>query len=95
MLGEILDWGMYIGFGGVLTFKNSAKPRRAAAAVPLDRLVIETDCPYMAPVPMRGKRNSSIYLGYVAEVLAQIKGVSREEIEKITFDNGKRLYNIK
>lgn len=94
MLGEILDWGMYIGFGGVLTFKNSAKPRRTAAAVPLDRLVIETDCPYMAPVPMRGKRNSSIYLGYVAEVLAQIKGVSREEIEKITFDNGKKLYNI-
>lgn len=94
MLEEILGWGMYIGFGGVITFKNSAKARRAAAAVPLDRLVTETDSPYMAPVPMRGKRNSSEYIGYVISALTRIYGISEEEIEEITFKNGKRLYGI-
>lgn len=94
MLPEILDWGMYIGFGGALTFKKAQRPAAAAAAVPLDRLVIETDSPYMAPVPMRGKRNSSLYVHYVAQKLAEIKEVSAEEIERITFENGKRLYGI-
>lgn len=94
MVPQILDWGMYIGFGGALTFKKAQRPVAAAAAVPLDRLVIETDSPYMAPVPMRGKRNSSLYVHYVAEKLAEIKGISKEEVEKITFENGKRLYNI-
>lgn len=94
MLPEILDWGMYIGFGGALTFKKAQKPVTAAAAVPLDRLVIETDSPYMAPVPMRGKRNSSLYVHYVAQKLAEIKGMSEAEIERITFENGKKLYGI-
>lgn len=92
---EILDWGMYIAFGGSLTFKNARQPREVAEYVPLDRIVIETDSPYLAPVPMRGKRNSSLYIHYVAELLAQIKGVSVEEIERITFENGKKLFNIK
>lgn len=94
MVEQIIEWGMYVGFGGALTFKNAQRPVSAAAAVPLDRLVIETDCPYMAPVPMRGKRNSSLYVQYVAQKLAEIKGVSKEEIERITFENGKRLYGI-
>lgn len=91
---EILDWGMYIAFGGALTFKNSVKPREVAKYVPLDRLLIETDSPYMAPVPMRGKRNSSLYVHYVAKMLADIKGVTVEEIEQITYDNGKKLFRI-
>ena len=61
----------------------------------MDRIVLETDCPYLAPEPNRGKRNSSLYIHYVAELLAQIKGVSVEEIERITFENGKKLFNIK
>ena len=94
MVREIVDWGMYVGFGGVLTFKNAIKPCEAAAAVPIDRLLVETDAPYMAPVPMRGKRNSSIYVHYVVEKLAQIKGIEAEEMEKICFENGRRVYNI-
>ncbi|MDO5396463.1 MAG: TatD family hydrolase [bacterium] len=94
MLPEILDWGMYIGFGGALTFKKAHKPAAAAAAVPMERLVIETDSPYMAPVPMRGRRNSSLYVHYVAQKLAEIKGISEAETERITFENGKKLYGI-
>ena len=77
-----------------MTFKNAVKPCEAAAAVPLDRLVVETDAPYMAPVPMRGKRNVSMYTKYVAEKLAQIKGIEAAEMESICFENGKRLYRI-
>ncbi len=94
MVREIVDWGMYVGFTGVVTFNNAKRPCEAAAAVPLDRLVIETDAPYMAPVPMRGKRNISPYTKYVAQKLAEIKGISAEEMERITFENGKRLYGI-
>lgn len=94
MLDEILKWGMYIGFGGALTFKNAVKPCEAAKAVPMDKIVVETDSPYMAPVPMRGKRNCSIYTRYVVQKLAQIKGMEPEEVERICFENGKRLYGI-
>ncbi len=94
MAKEVLDLGMYIAFGGSLTFKKSQKPVEAAAAVPLDRLLIETDCPYLAPEPHRGKRNSSLYIHYVAEKLAQIKGVSVAEIEKATEENAKKLFRI-
>lgn len=95
MAKEILDWGMYIAFGGSLTFKKSVRPVEVAKYVPLDRILIETDCPYLTPEPHRGKRNSSLYIHYVAEKLAQIKGVSVEEIENATFENGKRCFNIK
>ncbi len=94
MVKEIIEWGMYVGFGGALTFKNAVRPCETAAAVPLDRLVIETDAPYMAPVPMRGKRNSSLYVKYVAQKLAEIKGIEAEEMARICFENGKRLYGI-
>ena len=94
MAREILDWGMYIAFGGTLTFKNSVRPVEAARYVPLDRIVIETDCPYLTPVPNRGKRNSSLYIHYVAEKLAEIRGMSAEEIENITYENAKRCFKM-
>lgn len=94
MAKEILNLGMYIAFGGSLTFKNSVKPKEAAAVVPLDRILTETDCPYLAPEPYRGKRNSSLYMYRVAETLAGIKGVSVEEIEKATYENAKNCFKI-
>lgn len=94
MAREILDWGMYIAFGGTLTFKNSVRPVEVARYVPLDRVVIETDSPYLTPVPHRGKRNSSLYIHYVAEKLAEIRGMSAEEIENITYENAKRCFKM-
>ena len=84
MAREYLNMGFYIGIGGVLTFKNAKKLKEVAKYVPLDRILLETDCPYMAPEPHRGKRNSSIYLPYVAETLATIKGVDVEEVYQTT-----------
>ena len=80
--------------GGVLTFKNARKLAETVEYAPLDRLVLETDCPYLAPVPNRGKRNSSLNLTYVADQLAAIKGIDRETVEKITWDNARRLYGL-
>ena len=94
MAREILDWGMYIAFGGSLTFKNSVRPVEVAKYVPLDRILIETDCPYLTPVPHRGERNSSLYIHYVAEKLAEIKGISAEEIESATYENAKRCFRM-
>ena len=85
---------MYIAFGGSLTFKNAPKLREAALVVPLEKLLIETDSPYLAPVPYRGKRNSSLYLPEVVKLLAQIHNTTPEEIEEITAENGKRLFGI-
>ena len=86
--------GWYVGFTGVLTFKNARRALEAAAAVPRDRVVIETDCPYMSPEPFRGKRNDPTRLYRMAEALASIWSVSPEEAQAITFENGKRLYGI-
>ena len=94
MAREILDMGMYIAFGGSLTFKKAVRPREVAAYVPLDRILIETDCPYLTPEPNRGKRNNSIYMKYVVDMLAEIKGVSAEIIENAAMENAKRLFNI-
>lgn len=94
MAAELVKRGWYIGFTGVLTFKNARKALEVAASIPLDRLVLETDCPYMAPEPFRGKRNHPGYLYRMAERLAELKGMSVEEIHRITTENGKRLYNI-
>ncbi len=91
---EVVELGMYIGFTGVLTFKNAKKAVMSCAAVPLDRLLLETDCPYMAPVPHRGERCDSSMIRFTAEKMAEIKGVSTEEIIRITRDNGKRLFGI-
>ena len=90
----LIDRGWYIGFTGVLTFKNARKAIEVAASIPLDRLVLETDCPYMAPEPFRGKRNDPGKLYRMAEKLAELRGMTEEEIHHITTENGKRLYRI-
>ena len=86
--------GWYIGFTGVLTFKNARKALEVAAAIPLERIVIETDCPYMAPAPFRGKRNDPGKVYRMAERLAELRGLTVEEAQHITMENGKRLYRI-
>ena len=94
MAREVLDRGLFIALGGSLTFKNNIKTVEVAKYVPLDRLLIETDCPYLTPVPYRGKRNSSVYLPYVIQKIAEIKGISTDEVENATFENAKRLFRI-
>ena len=91
---QVLDLGLYIGFTGVVTFKNAAKAKKSAQYVPLDRLLIETDCPYMAPVPFRGQRCDSSMLTSVAEVLAEIKGVSKDDILTHTYNNAVKVYEM-
>ena len=95
---EMAKWlvgrGWYIGFTGVLTFKNARKAVETAAAIPLDRIVLETDCPYMSPEPFRGRRNDPGRLYRMAEALAQIRDLPVEKIHEITMENGKRLYRI-
>lgn len=94
MAKEYLDMGFYLGIGGVLTFKNARKLKEIVEYMPLDRIVLETDCPYLAPVPNRGKRNSSLYLPYVVEAVSQIKGVPEEEVIAATTENARRMYRI-
>ena len=94
MAKVLVDKGWYIGFTGVLTFKNARKAIETAESIPLERIVLETDCPYMAPEPFRGKRNDPGYLYRMAEKLAEVRGLSVEEIHAITTENGKRLYRI-
>lgn len=91
---EILKLDMYIGFTGVLTFSNAKKALKALVEVPLERLLMETDCPYMAPVPFRGKRCDSSMIAYTAEKAAEIKGIDTQELIDITCRNGKEIYNI-
>ena len=94
MARQLVNMGWYIGFTGVLTFKNARKAVETAASIPLDRIVLETDCPFMAPEPYRGKRNDPGYLIKMAEKLAQIRGISVEEAIFATTENAKRLYRI-
>lgn len=94
MAREYLDMGFYLGIGGVLTFQNAWHLKEVVAYAPLDRLVLETDCPYLAPVPYRGKRNCSFYLSYVVRALAEIKQCSSGRIEAVTWDNAKALYRL-
>lgn len=89
-----LDMGFYLGIGGVLTFKNAKKLKEVVKKAPLERLVLETDAPYLAPEPYRGKRNVSHYLKYVVDELAGIKGITKEEIMQATWENALRLYRI-
>lgn len=89
-----LDMGYYIGIGGVLTFKNGKKLKEATEYIPMDRIVLETDCPYLSPEPNRGKRNSSLNLLYVVRELAQLKGITEEKVEQITWENACRLYRM-
>lgn len=92
---EVLKSGMYIGLGGALTFKNARKAVEVAEMLPLDRLLLETDCPYMAPVPMRGKRNNSSYISFVAQKVAEIKGVDPQTVLDVAMENTRKLFNIK
>ena len=94
MAQELLKMGWYLGFDGPITFKNARRAPEVAAVTPLDRMLVETDSPYLTPVPYRGKRNDSTYVHLVAEKLAQWKGVSTEEMEQSTWDNGKRFFGI-
>lgn len=94
MAEELVKRGYYISFSGVLTFKNAAKLPEVAKTVPLDRMLVETDCPYLAPHPCRGQRNSSVLMRYTAEKLAEIKGMTYDEICDITFENAKRVYRL-
>ncbi|SNZ07694.1 TatD family hydrolase [Cohaesibacter gelatinilyticus] len=90
---EALDMGHYVSLSGILTFKRSQEIRDIVADVPLDRLLVETDAPYLAPMPYRGKRNEPAYVAHTAEILAEVKGVSKEEIARITTDNFFRLFS--
>lgn len=94
MAQEVLKRGWYLGFDGPITYKNAKRAPEVAAITPMDRIVIETDAPYMAPVPFRGKRNDSRLLPYVVEKLAEWKGVTPEEMTDITWQNGKRLFGL-
>lgn len=94
MARELLRLGYYLSFTGVITFKNARRAIEVIREVPIDRLMIETDAPYMTPEPFRGRRNSSLYVYRMAETIAEIKGMSAEEVERITTENGKRLFAI-
>jgi len=94
MAQELVKLGWYIGFTGVLTFKNARRAIEAAEVIPLERIVLETDCPYMSPEPFRGRRNDPGKIYRMAEKIAEIRGISAEEAARITFENGKRLYRI-
>ncbi len=94
MAKEVVKLGMYIGLGGAATFKNARKPREVAEVVPADKLLIETDCPYMTPVPFRGQRCDSSFIPYTAEVLAQVRGVTVEEILDLTRRNANILFGL-
>ena len=90
----ILDRGWYLSFTGVITFKNARRALEVLEKAPQDRIMIETDCPYMAPTPMRGRRNSSLYLPYIAEMVAQTRGITLEDAAAITMENGMRFFGL-
>lgn len=91
---EFVRMGFYIGIGGVVTFKNARKLKEVAEGIGIEHIVLETDCPYLAPVPFRGKRNSSLYLPYIAEAIAQLKGMTTEEVISKTEKNAEKLYRL-
>ncbi|MBQ8591571.1 MAG: TatD family hydrolase [Lachnospiraceae bacterium] len=91
---DYLNMDYYFGIGGVITFSNAKKLKEAVEYIPIEKIVLETDCPYLAPVPYRGKRNSSLNLPYVVETIAQLKNMEKEEVEAITWQNAKNLYRI-
>lgn len=92
MADEYLKMGYYIGVGGVVTFKNAKKLKEVVKMLPLDRILLETDCPYLAPEPNRGRRNSSLNLPYVAAAIGELKGVDADEVVRVTNQNAKKMY---
>ena len=94
MAREYLNMGFYLGIGGVVTFKNAKKLKEVVEYMPMEQMVLETDCPYLSPVPNRGKRNSSLNLPYVVEEVARLKGISADEVIEITNRNAKTMYRL-
>ena len=94
MAKEVVKLGMYIGIGGAVTFKNAPKLAEVAVHLPADRILVETDCPYMAPVPMRGKRNEPAFVAYTASKIAELRGMDADELALQALENGKRLFGI-
>lgn len=94
MMKELLKLDLYIGLGGVVTFKNARVPVEVAKEIPLDRLLLETDAPYMAPTPFRDKRNDSSLISFVAEKIGEIRGLSADDVLRITWENTRRLFHI-
>lgn len=92
---ECIEMNFYISLGGPVTFKNAKKPKEVAEQIPLDKLLIETDCPYLAPHPNRGKRNEPSYVSLVAEQIAELKGITVAEVAEVTTQNAKKLFDIK
>ena len=92
--GKYLDMGLYLGIVGVVTFKNGRKLKEVVAYAPLEQLILETDSPYLAPVPNRGKRNSSLNIPYIAQEIASIKGIDYETVVDVTCRNGKKLFQL-
>jgi len=90
----ILDMGWYLSFTGVITFKNARRAPEVIEKMPADRIMLETDCPYLAPDPVRGRRNSSLYLPYIAEKVAEVRGITTEEVAALTMKNGKTFFGI-
>ncbi|MCR5420866.1 MAG: TatD family hydrolase [Lachnospiraceae bacterium] len=95
MAKKYVNKGYFIGVGGVVTFKNGRKLHETVKEIPIEKIVIETDSPYLAPVPYRGHRNSSVYLTYIIEQIARIKQLSYDEVERITYENGFKLYGVR
>ena len=94
MADEYVKLGYYIGIGGVVTFKNGKKLKETARRIPLERILVETDAPYMAPEPFRGMRNDSTYLPYVIKEIAELRGITVDEVMEVTRENGRKLFNI-
>lgn len=94
LANEYIKMGFHIGIGGVVTFKNARKLKEIAKEIPLERILLETDCPYLAPVPYRGKRNSSLYIPHIAKEIANLRGITYEEVVAQTEQNGKVLFGI-
>ena len=94
MAREYLNMGLYLGIGGVVTFKNSKKLKEVVKMTPLERIVLETDCPYLTPEPHRGKRNDSSYLTHVVDCISELKGISAQEIITATYENAMKMYRI-
>lgn len=91
---EYLDMGLHLSFSGVVTFKNAGEILEVAKTMPLERMLIETDCPFLAPEPFRGKRNEPAYVKYVAQKIADIRGISFDEVARVTEENAKLLFNL-
>ena len=94
MAQEVVKLGMYVGFTGVITFKNARRSLEIIEWLPMDRIMVETDAPYLTPEPFRGKRNDFGYVHFVSEKIAELKGITPEEAARITTENGRRFFRI-